>query len=152
MTYGRPLMIHPAVFQQSVLPSAIDDEFLSQDLGALGAQPEDVPSLTDGYVQSIKLQTILGEVLDTLYYGSSERDNGKPDINLNLMGAPAGTEKLKNSDLQTLLNIDKSLCAWNRNLPDRLKVENYNASALGNEVFGRRTATFHRQSTILHAR
>lgn len=150
MTYGRPLMIHPAVSQQSVLPSAIDDEFLSQELGAPTAQPEDVPSLTEGYVQSIKLQNILGEVLDTLYYGSGEKGNGKFDINF--MGTPTGTDKLKNGDLQTLLNIDKSLCAWNRDLPDRLKVTNYSPRVLENEAFGRRTPTFHRQATILHAR
>jgi hypothetical protein len=145
-------MIHPAVSQQSNSPSAIDDEFLSQNLGAPAVQPDDVPSLTEGYVQSIKLQNILGEVLHTLYYGSGDKDNGRLDINFNIMGTSTGTDKLKNGDLQVLLNIDKSLCVWNQNLPNRLKVQNYNTRALESQLFGRRTPMFHRQATILHAR
>lgn len=152
MTYGRPLMIQPVVSKGSAAPSAIDDEFLSQDPTTPAAQPQDVPSLTECYVQSIKLQNIIGEVLWTLYYGSGNKGNGKLDININLIGASMGNDKLKSGDIQILLNIDKSLCAWSQNLPAWLKPQNYNPRTLANESFGRRTAKFYRQATILHAR
>ncbi|KAL3449911.1 fungal-specific transcription factor domain-containing protein [Aspergillus insuetus] len=146
MTYGRPLMIRPAASGHGTSLSAIDDEFLSDSPTALGAQPEGSPSQTEYYVQAINLQDILGEVLSTLYSGSG-------DINFNFMAVSTANDKLNRGELQTLLNIDTSLSAWERSLPDYLKARTYNFMGFtDSNLFGSRTPTFNRQAIILHAR
>ncbi|KAL5343980.1 fungal-specific transcription factor domain-containing protein [Aspergillus crustosus] len=147
MTYGRPLMIHLTMSQHAVLPLAVDDECLP------ASQPPDTPSLTECYVQSIKLQQILGEVLFTFYYGGADKASGTCDMGFNFMATTAA-DRLKSGDLQTLLDIDNSLSAWHQNLPAHLKVQSY--ADVGTwgvaSTFGPRTAVFNRQAVILHTR
>lgn len=151
MTYGRPLMIHPAVSQHSISPSAIDDELLSTEPSAPATQPHDAPSLTECYVQAIKLQDILDDVLYTLYFGTGDKESG--DISFNFMAASTANDKLRRGELQMLLNIDNSLSAWERDLPEYLKARNYNFMGFEtNNLFGARTPAFNRQAIILHAR
>ncbi|KAE8332314.1 fungal-specific transcription factor domain-containing protein [Aspergillus sergii] len=153
MTFGRPLMIHPGISQRCVLPSAIDDGLLGQDPGTLTAQPADIPSLTEFYVQCIQLQNLLGEILDTLYYGSTDKGSGKLDVNFNFIEASTAHNKLNDGGLQVLLRLDKSLSSWCQKLPAHLKAKNYNFTALeGSRRFGPDTPTFNRQAIILHAR
>jgi hypothetical protein len=153
MTYGRPLMIHPAMSQDRISPSAIDDEYLSDGpIAPPGIQPPDSPSLTECYIQAIKLQDILGDVLHTLYCGTGDKDSGG-DVTFNFMTASTANDKLRRGELQVLLNIDSSLSTWERNLPDYLKARSYNFMGFGaNNVFGPRTQAFNRQAIILHAR
>jgi hypothetical protein len=153
MTYGRPLMIHPAMSQDRILPSAIDDEYLSDDpIAPPAIQPPDSPSLTECYIQAIKLQDILGDVLHTLNCGTGDKDSGG-DVTFNFMTASTANDKLRRRELQVLLNIDSSLSTWERNLPDYLKARSYNFMGFGaNNVFGPRTQAFNRQAIILHAR
>ncbi|KAL3441561.1 fungal-specific transcription factor domain-containing protein [Aspergillus insuetus] len=151
MTYGRPLMIHPAVSQHSIPPSAIDDEVLNDDPTAPAAQPQDLPSLMECYIQATKLQRILGEVLYTLYPGSGDKESG--EINFNFIPASTAKDTLRRDALQMLLNIDKSLLAWEQDLPDYLQARSYNFMGFGaNSMFGPRTPAFNRQAIILHAR
>ena len=153
MTYGRPLMIPCTTSEHCIPPSAIDDEFLSQNPATPASQPEGVLSLTECYVESTKLQNILGHVLSTLYYGFGHKQNGKFDLSFNFMSTPTATDRLKNGELQMLLNIDKSLSAWSLNLPAHLKVQNYGSEALeDSNLFGPRTSTFKRQAIVLRAR
>ncbi|KAF9893491.1 hypothetical protein FE257_010803 [Aspergillus nanangensis] len=126
MTYGRPLMIRPSMSQRSVLPFAIDDDVLCR-----GA----------------------GEALHSLYDGSGDEDSGKSGITFNFLATAEASEKFKDSTLQKLFNIDKSLTAWNRNLPEHLKARTYNFGASENTtLFGPRTRPFNRQAIIIHAR
>ncbi|BCS28202.1 fungal specific transcription factor domain-containing protein [Aspergillus puulaauensis] len=144
-------MIHPAVSQHSISPSAIDDELLSTEPSAPATQPHDAPSLTECYVQAIKLQDILGDVLYTLYFGTGDKETG--DISFNFIAASTANDKLRRGELQMLLNIDNSLSAWERDLPEYLKARNYNFMGFeGNDLFGARTPAFNRQAIILHAR
>lgn len=46
------------------LPSPIDDEYLSEEIGKLGAQPRDTISWVEHYNQVIKLYRLLRQVLD----------------------------------------------------------------------------------------
>ncbi|KAE8379700.1 fungal-specific transcription factor domain-containing protein [Aspergillus bertholletiae] len=153
MTFGRPLMIHPAISQRCVPPSAIDDGRLAQDPGSPAVQPADVPSVTEFYVRSIQLQNILGEILDALYYGSSDKGSGKLDVSFNFIAASTARDKLNDGGLQVLLSLDKSLSSWCQSLPAHLKAQNYNFTASeSGRPFGPDTPTFNRQAIILHAR
>ncbi|KAJ0418596.1 fungal-specific transcription factor domain-containing protein [Aspergillus carlsbadensis] len=146
MTYGRPLMIHPAASRSNLSLSGIDDEFLSDDPAAPGTQPEVSLSLTECYVQAIKLQNILGQVLSTLY-----KDSG--DMDFSFVAASTANDKLKRGELQTLLSMDNSLSAWEQDLPDHLNARTYSFMGLNSSrLFGTRTPTFNRQAIILHAR
>ncbi|KAE8418425.1 fungal-specific transcription factor domain-containing protein [Aspergillus pseudocaelatus] len=153
MTFGRPLMIHPAISQRCVPPSAIDDGLLAQDPGTPATQPADIPSVTEFYVQCIQLQNILGEILDTLYYGGSDKGSGKLDVSFNFIAASTAHDKLHDGGLQVLLSLDKSLSSWCQSLPAHLKAQNYNFTTLeSSNLFGPDTPTFNRQAIILHAR
>ncbi|KNG85200.1 hypothetical protein ANOM_008079 [Aspergillus nomiae NRRL 13137] len=153
MTFGRPLMIHPAISQRCVPPSAIDDSFLSQGPGMTASQPADIPSVTEFYVQCIQLQNILGEILEALYYESSDQGSGKLDVSFNFIAASTAHDKLNDGGLQVLLRLDKSLTSWCQRLPAHLKARNYNFTALeSRRLFGPGTPTFNRQAIILHAR
>ncbi|KAL4867516.1 fungal-specific transcription factor domain-containing protein [Aspergillus spectabilis] len=148
MAYGRPLMIHPTISRHCVLPVAVDDECLP------GFQPAGTPSLTECYVQSIKLQQILGEVLFEFYYGGADKIGGTWDIGLNFKATASAANQLKTGDLQTLLEIDNSLSAWHRSLPAHLKAQSYTSTDTWATPLasGPRTSMFNRQAVILHAR
>lgn len=153
MTHGRPLVIHPSMSQNNISPSGIDDEFLGHDSTTPVAQPLDVPSLTECYVQSVKLLNILSEILNTFYCGSGDNENDKFGISFKFIAPSTASERLKNDDIQMLLKIDKLLSIWNRDLPDHLKACNYNFRLSENpNLFGPRTRTFNRQAITLHAR
>ncbi|GKZ37370.1 hypothetical protein AbraIFM66950_008891 [Aspergillus brasiliensis] len=155
MTYGRPLMIHPSLSQKSLPPSAIDDDLLSQDSTTIAVQPPGTLSWTECYVQSVKLQNILGEVLCALYYESDDKLSRNADKAVNYLATSTSTanERLNNRELQLLLNIDKSLCSWHDNLPGHLKAQTYHFTSLGDaDLFGEMTSMFNRQAIILHAR
>ena len=66
-------MISPSMGKELVLPSAIDDEFLMRAPEPPGLQPPHVISVTGCYVQAIKLQNILGQVLSASYCDGVEK-------------------------------------------------------------------------------
>lgn len=146
LTYGRPLMIYPSLNQSRViLPLAIDDEHLSSSPGVPGCQPATSLSLTECYVQAVKLQDILGRVLATFY----NRDIDNPEA----VTRPMGTDRIRDSDLQMLLNVDASLSEWHKTLPSYLKVQSYrDGDASSFSADPERVALFKRQATVLEAR
>lgn len=127
LTYGRPLMIHPvkskALF---VLPSAIDDEYLSRDPENPGCQNPESISLMECYVQAVKLQDILGQVLTSFYNRESDEsdDVGKNDQESS--DTASRTNRIDDTDLQVLLNVDERLSTWRENMPTHLKAEHNN--------------------------
>lgn len=159
LTYGRPLMIHPISTQTHlVLPEGIDDEFLTQPPNARGSQPDGIPSITECYVQAIKLQDILGQVLAMLYTGNSDESSrphdGGRDSNAKYMTVLPGLDDgVKNSDFQVLLNIDSRLTTWHKELPPHLQVHSYQDGAAPLYLHNlERTLLHRRQATILKAR
>ena len=156
LTYGRPLMIDLAMTQNKlVLPSPIDDQFLTRVPDSPGSQSENIPSLTECYVESIKLQDILGQVLVTFYYGGGDNNNGDAgnfDPEINYKAASVIESGIKDSDLQMLLNVDGSLTAWHKRLPAHLKVQTYENEETSGSLEPGRIALFRRQATVLEAR
>ncbi|KAF2788531.1 hypothetical protein K505DRAFT_255310 [Melanomma pulvis-pyrius CBS 109.77] len=157
LTYGRPLMIHPTTTQKQLfLPSAIDDQYLTCLLDAPGSQPDGVPSLMECYVQAIKLQDILGQVLAAFYYAAPDHrieDTSVFDFGLNYMTSSVVGDGIRNSDFQMLLDVDSLLTTWHDSLVPHLKVQAYQNGGVpigtGDSV---RASMFHRQAVVLEVR
>lgn len=150
-------MIHPTTTQKQLfLPSAIDDQYLTCLLDAPGSQPDGVPSLMECYVQAIKLQDILGQVLAAFYYAAPDHrieDTSVFDFGLNYMTSSVVGEGIRNSDFQMLLDVDGLLTTWHDSLVPHLKVQAYqNSSVPTGTVDLVRAAMFHRQAVVLEVR
>ncbi|KAJ5118413.1 fungal-specific transcription factor domain-containing protein [Penicillium atrosanguineum] len=129
LAYGRPLMIHPILSHNNcLLPSAIDDQFLTQWPEPPGSQPENVISVIECYVQAIKLQEILGRVIATLYNESRDigKDGREPGVGASL------------------------LISWHKSLPAHLKVYTYQTNnGPGGFSHGEQGSMFRRQANAL---
>lgn len=157
LTYGRPLMIHPMTTQnQLFLPSAIDDQYLTCLVDAPGLQPNGVPSLMECYVQSIKLQDILGQVLATFYYAAPDNrieDTTVFDFGLQHMTSSVVGESIRHFDFQMLFHVDSLLTTWHDSLPPHLKVQTYqNNNVPAGTVDPAQALIFHRQAVVLEVR
>ncbi|CAH0045633.1 unnamed protein product [Clonostachys solani] len=143
LTYGRPPMIHGSIAQGTiVLPSAIDDELLSRSPDAPGCQPSDTPSLVECYVHALKLQDILGQVLTSFYHQGSDNEPAKSRRNW-----------ISDAGLQKLLDVDRQLDTWNKDLPTHLQVHHYSEENLFlGSPRSTRSIIFCRQATVLKAR
>ena len=142
--------------KQLILPSAIDDELLADSSKLQAPQSNNSPSLTECYVQAVKLGNILGQFLTAFYYGDTEND---PDpysqfgLGLSVASASSRVKAMKNSSLQMLLDYDDQLTLWNKQLPFHLKVKNYASEGYNlDESADSRRALFHRQAVVLKAR
>ncbi|KAK4171980.1 putative transcriptional activator [Triangularia setosa] len=103
MSFGRPLMISGG--DQLRLPEAIDDEYLSDEVGGKrNAQPSNCPSQISSYIETIKLYKFLGQVLD--------REEDRTE-------SSAGTY----SDIQALLDFDTRIMEWRDALPGHLQYD-----------------------------
>lgn len=103
MSFGQPLMI-PASGKGIKLPEAIDDERLSDEVGKLNAQPKDIPSLLEYYIQTIRLYDILGQVLS------------REELNVRMVSeAPP--------NMQAILSLDTQIMEWRDRLPTYLKYD-----------------------------
>lgn len=153
MTYGRPLMIHPSMLQnQLALPSPIDDHYLTEYPSPSGAQPRGITSVIDCYIQAVKLSDILGQVLATFYYGSTDivrHGVGDSYLGPKSMLTSSNTPRIRSSDIQMLLDFDGSLTAWHKNLPHHLKINSYSDKTSGTP---NTTYMYHRQANALETR
>ncbi|CAM1506018.1 Fc.00g056590.m01.CDS01 [Cosmosporella sp. VM-42] len=157
LIYGRPLMVHPIMSEkQLILPSAIDDELLTDSPESQDQRSNNSPSLTECYVQAVKLGNILGQFLTAFYYGDTEND---PDpysefgLGLSVASASSRVKGIKSSSLQMLLDYDDQLTLWNKQLPFHLNVKNYASEGYNlDESAHSRRALFHRQAVVLKAR
>ncbi|CAG9983791.1 unnamed protein product [Clonostachys byssicola] len=157
LTYGRPPMIHGSISHGTiVLPSAIDDELLSRVAGAPGCQPSDTPGLVECYVHALKLQDILGHVLTSFYYQGSDNDTASsPTLDRKMNNEPVRSRKnwISDAGLQKLLDVDRQLDTWNKDLPAHLQVHNYSEEKLfPGSPRSLRSIIFCRQATVLKAR
>jgi len=150
-------MIHPTTTQrQLILPSAIDDQFLTRLPDPPGSQSEDSPSVTECYVQAIKLQDILGQVLAAFYYAapdSRDEESTVFDLSINYMAASVMGGGVKTSDFQMLLDVDSLLTTWHKRLPTHLKVQTYgNTDFSSGCVDLEREVLYQRQAVVLETR
>lgn len=123
MTMGRPTM---AKLNHNVpLPVAIDDEFLSMTETDC-RQPDGIVSRNQFSVENLRLASILGQILSTVY---STLENGVESMNI-----------------QDILRLDATLDSFELTLHPALK---WSASA---DAKHRPSALFTRQSNVLHAR
>ena len=103
LSFGQPSMI--AASSKSInLPSPIDDEYLSDEIGKSKAQPQSTPSLLEYYIQTIKLYQLLKQVVDTT------------DISIQNSGELM-------SRIQAMLRLHKLIMEWRDRLPAYLKYE-----------------------------
>lgn len=128
MTYGRPSMVSPTTARSMVLPSIIDDEYLSTDPEHPGSQPEGVPCQMAFYVHALKLQEILGQMLAALYSGTPDHSTDSSKTAGGSRPASNGaastlSEKIIVGDFQSVLMLDASLTKWHRELPKQLKID-----------------------------
>ncbi|KAK5682727.1 hypothetical protein LTS10_005857 [Elasticomyces elasticus] len=153
LTYGRPLMIHPAPGQSRlVLPESVDDQYLTQYPEFPGSQPEALPSLVECYIQAIKLQDILGQVLASLYDGSVGENEPCDGVEYPT-ALPSASDRTKHPDWQVLLQTDSALERWHKELPPHLKMQTYNDLNLHAGPYDlERTLLYRRQATVLEAR
>jgi hypothetical protein len=122
LSFGQPSMI--AASSKSInLPSPIDDEYLSDEIGKSKAQPQSTPSLLEYYIQTIKLYQLLKQVVDTT------------DISIQNSGELM-------SRIQAMLRLHKLIMEWRDRLPVYLKygqeVEDRDAAraTTSGEIFG----------------
>ncbi|KAJ5636946.1 fungal-specific transcription factor domain-containing protein [Penicillium longicatenatum] len=111
MSFGRPLMI--VNNRQAVrLPTSIDDNRLSEELGTCNVQSTSVPSLLESYVRTIRLYDILKIVLD--------REELKDSLN-------------KSPDIQSLLRLDTMIMEWRDALPSYLQYDPLSEGTISGE-------------------
>lgn len=150
-------MIHGSILHGTiVLPSAIDDESLGRVPGAPGCQPSDTPSLVECYVHALKLQDILGQVLTSFYYqGSDNETASSPGLGQRTNNEPTKSQSnwISDAGLQKLLDVDRQLDIWNKDLPAHLQVHHYSEENLfPGSPRSTRSTIFCRQATVLKAR
>lgn len=152
MAYGRHLCIHPTISQRCIVPRAIDDGLLSGDVaGNLSASDKPL-SLTECYVQSTKLQMILGEVLSTFYDGSEDRSLGYhvPSSPPTMTSIVHGLDE---HELESLMNLDSKVVKWRSNLPGHVDIRQYEEGSRNRPSTDQhRTSIFHRQAVVIHSR
>lgn len=125
-----------------VLPVAVDDEYLTRLPDAPGSQPDETPSLTECYVQTVQLQDILGEILTTLYHSDP---NPSPGSSLS-----TGT---KSVDFHKLFAVDSLLTAWHKRLPPQLQASQYKNSGEPPTLnLSDRKVVYRRQAIVLEVR
>ncbi|OIW35725.1 hypothetical protein CONLIGDRAFT_627758 [Coniochaeta ligniaria NRRL 30616] len=158
LTYGRPLMVHPSTTRtELMLPSAIDDEFLTQHPNSPGTQPLNILSLTECFVQTVRLQDILGQVLAKFYHAAPaerKQTGGHFDMSLRSMTASAVADFVHGvSDFQVLYDVDNLLTTWHKGLPSHLQAQTYQSSVpTSANINPERAKLFHRQAVVLETR
>lgn len=116
MTYGRPPMISGALAAAVPRPLAIDEEHLVEE--DLQMELIDQPSALDFFLQTLELYEILYEVLVSFDVLSSAEElsfEAKWEKYL-------GRSRLENSQTPSVLDIERKLVRWQKNLPSHLKM------------------------------
>jgi hypothetical protein len=145
-------MIHSGVARTlNWLPSAIDDELLTRYPNPPGHQPDGTYSRVECYIQALKLQHILGQILTSFYHPSSNDktiSEGGDDSS-----SSSNWRAIDNVELQKLLEVDSYLDAWRTNLPPHLQASTYTARELGcSSPRSEQLTLFCRQAIVLRAR
>ncbi|EXJ56366.1 uncharacterized protein A1O5_12633 [Cladophialophora psammophila CBS 110553] len=136
MTLGRPMMISKADALVVPFPEAIDDRYLSLELGQDQTQPQGKVSIVEFFVQSLRLYIITEETLSSMYPHEDAASSSTPLSPL---------EKLTNLDFNTVLRIHTAITKWYDSVPDTLKINNNHSRRSTEE-------THSRQANILRLR
>lgn len=133
MTLGRPTVISKTDALNVPLPKSIDDEDLSvASESDRGLQLDNKPSITEFYVQSLKLYIIQEEILSVFY--STDRKAYLPPM-----------QRLEDLNFDAILRADSSLRRWRDSLPDFIEICGGISDEMDRTVFSR-------QANILHLR
>ncbi|KIX99976.1 uncharacterized protein Z520_04614 [Fonsecaea multimorphosa CBS 102226] len=114
MTLGRPMMISRTDASVVPFPEAIDDQYLSLEIGQDHSQPQGQVSIIEFYVQSLKLYIITEEILSVMY--------PHEDAASSPTRASSALEKLASLDFNTILRIDSAITNWYKAVPNELKI------------------------------
>ncbi|KAF2844119.1 hypothetical protein T440DRAFT_512370 [Plenodomus tracheiphilus IPT5] len=138
MTYGRPSMIIASLDTQVPLPLSVDEGSFSAGQRLLNPDPRS-PSTVEFFVQSLRLFDILAEVLIRFYPGHHEKGCAIQEQLEKFLGKTAADSR------ESILETDRRLREWERNLPTQLKIDQ---SSLDSGI----SYTFTSQAVILRQR
>lgn len=154
LTYGRPMMIHPTMTVNRLwLPKAIDDEYLTGSGKESGEQPADQITITGCYIEAIRLQDIIGQFLAPINHYTDTNKRHTPNMSGSSRSTALNWYEKGDLDLKTVLEVDKLLDTWRRNLPIHLQVETYKkgrAASLNQDH--KRLLLLERQAYVLKSR
>jgi hypothetical protein len=116
MKFGRPPSIRATDVFEVDLPLNVDDQYITNDTIA-PRQPEGRPSLTDFFIQTIKMSPIIDSVLRDLYQPGPSSGSENPEGRL--------SPKVSNQSriLGCTLHLDGKLLCWWDEIPKHLKHE-----------------------------
>lgn len=134
MTLGRPAMVSKSVAEAGPYPSIIDDEFPPDDSNMASAQPSERPSILLFYIKILELYAIVDDILTTLYMQNDAIWRGR---------TKSQRVDLENTDMTTVVRLDKALTDWAKCLPPHLRPSR--PESLSND-------TIRRQSIVCRAR
>lgn len=127
LAYGRPLNIHPGLTRDLVLPSVRDVDQPAVSARSPVGQSNSESCWIACYIEAVKLQEILGEILAAFYYGGSDPTSNSSASYTGPRSAESQKrvtsllDKTKAGDFQDLFVLDRLMSDWKRNLPDHLK-------------------------------
>ncbi|KAH8146559.1 uncharacterized protein LAJ45_09506 [Morchella importuna] len=129
MTFGRPSAI-TAYAEKLDLPLDVEDDVFKPNMSPI---PPSGPTSTTFFILSIKLYSLLGSIIDTLYGGNlGGGDQPEPTF----------------ADVARVAEIEEKLSIWRQQLPSALTI----VSAADIPVGGGPPSKFWRQSIILSLR
>jgi hypothetical protein len=137
MTFGRPVRIPQEIAAVAPPLKPVDDDNFNSLDPKHGCSNQ--PARMEFYVEYCKLHFILGDVLANLYTVSS----------LDTATREQKSEaKSFTRDLDFLIDVDKRLIEWRKDLRAHLQISTYAANATDSSI----SLVFRRQANILHAR
>lgn len=132
MTFGRPSAI-AGYAEKLDLPLDVEDDVFKANMSPVPVQPTSGPTSVTFFILSIKLYTLLGMIIDTLYGGNlGGGDQVEPTF----------------ADVARVAEIEEKLSIWRQQLPSALTI----VSAADIPVGGGPPSKFWRQSIILSLR
>jgi hypothetical protein len=142
------MMIHPALTRNRIcLPEPIDDEYLTGLGQNPGQQPAEVISVIGCYIEAVRLQDIIGQILATTNHVGFERSHDSKNYS-DYTSSPE-----EDLDITTILEIEKHFTTWRQMLPLHLRVLTYkNGGAVSLKQDDRRTMVLERQANVLLTR
>lgn len=134
MALGRPSMVSKTVAEARPYPSITDEEFLLYDITGACAPPREMPPPLAFYIKILELYAIVDDILTALYMHNDAVRRGRT--------RPQRAD-LHNTDMTTIVRLDKDLTNWSNGLP--LHLQPSRPESLVND-------TIRRQSIVCRAR
>ncbi|BCS25325.1 fungal specific transcription factor domain-containing protein [Aspergillus puulaauensis] len=112
MTLGRPAMVSKTVAEARPYPSITDEELLLQDITVTSASSTEIPPPLAFYIKVLELYAIVDDILTALYMRNDAMRRGRT--------RPQRAD-LHNTDMTTVVRLDKDLTNWSNALPLHLQ-------------------------------